>query len=127
MKLNNLIILLIFVVPIIFYTLMKGAEANPSVKLGEKPVVIMVSSSMCGECKKMDVIVQEVFPEFENKIDFKKMYPENEETQQYIKKYNITLTPTFLMFNKKGDLKKKIEGAVTKENFKNYLEELNNG
>lgn len=106
---------------------MKGAEANPSVKLGANPVVIMVSSSMCGECKKMDVIVQEVLPEFESKIDFKKMYPENEETQQYIKKYNITLTPTFLMFNKKGDLKKKVEGAMTKEDFRKQLEELNNG
>ena len=127
MKLNNLIILLIFVVPIIFYTLMKGAEANPSVKLGANPVVIMVSSSMCGECKKMDVIVQEVLPEFESKIDFKKMYPENERTQQCIKKYNITLSSTFLMFNKKGDLKKKVEGAMTKDDFRKQLEELNNG
>lgn len=124
MKLNNIIIILIFAIPILFYTLLKSSETNPSVALGSKPAVIMVSSSMCGECKKMDVIIKEVMPKFENKIDFKKMYPEDAQAQQYIKKYNITLTPTFLMFNTKGDLQKKVEGSMTKETFTQYLEEL---
>lgn len=126
MKLNNIIIVLIFALPVLFYLLLNSGMSNKSIALGTKPAVIMISSTMCGECQKMDAVIKNLSPEFSDKVDFTKLYPENKDSQKYIKEYKVTLTPTFLFFNTHGDLKRKIEGSVPQESFKKYLEELKN-
>lgn len=131
MKLNTLLILAIFLVPLALYSYL-GSESsflasNVSVAQGAKPKMVMITSPMCGECVKMKKILHQVQPSYENAVIFERFEADSSQAQPYIKKYNITVVPTLMFFKKDGKLYTKIEGSIPQSQLENYLKELKNG
>ncbi|MDD3418990.1 MAG: thioredoxin family protein [Candidatus Gastranaerophilales bacterium] len=131
MKLNTLLILAIFLVPLALYSFL-GSESNIftsniSVAQGNKPKMVMITSPMCGECVKMKKIIHQVQPSYQNDVIFERFEADSSSAQPYIKKYNITVVPTMIFFKKNGQLYTKIEGSIPQSQLENYLKELKNG
>ena len=52
------------------------------------------------------------------------MQDNNSFNQEQIKKYNVTLVPTIILLNSKGQQVKKLEGEIAKEKMDSYLKGL---
>ena len=91
-----------------------------------KPQVIKFTSAMCMDCQTMNKIFKEIFPEFSDKINMTEIQVQDKNSfnEEQIKKYNVTLVPTIILLNSGGQQVKRIEGAVTKEQMKSYLQGL---
>ena len=74
----------------------------------------------------MNKIFKEIFPKYENKIVLTEIQVQDKNSfnEEQIKKYNVTLVPTIVLLNSKGQQVKRIEGAVTKEQMDSYLQGL---
>lgn len=125
---NIIIILIIFIVPLVAYRILSTKEAHNA---GEtmntnKPQIIKFSALMCAECKKLDGAINEVYPKYKDKIDLVKIQVQNEDnyTKEQVKKYNITLTPTMILLDSKGNKVDKIEGFVEKPQLDKLMKDL---
>ena len=126
MKLNNTWILAIFLLPLAVYSALDFSHnaANISVAENVKPRMVMITSTMCGDCVKMKKTIGLVQPSFKNSINFERYDANQPGAKPYLEKYNITLVPTMMFFNKDGKLHKKIEGSITQNELEKYLKEL---
>jgi len=81
---------------------------------------------MCLDCQTMNKIMKEIYPAYKDKIELTEInVQENKSsTQEWIKKYNVTLVPTIILKNSQGEQVKRIEGAVDKEVLEGYLKGL---
>lgn len=128
-KKNLIIIALIFVVPLIAYKILSKPDANADNKaVANQPQIIKFSAQMCVECKKLDTVLDEVYPKYKDKISLIRIQVSNNDayTQKLIKKYGITLTPTLIILNSKGEKLDKIEGFVEKEKLEKIMKDLAN-
>ena len=91
-----------------------------------KPSVIKFTSAMCLDCQTMNKVFKEIFPKYQNKINFTEIQVQdkNSFTDSQIKKYNVTLVPTIILLNSEGKQVKRIEGAIPKEEMDKYLQGL---
>jgi thioredoxin-like negative regulator of GroEL len=131
MKFKNFsIITLIFVVPLIAYAILSGAKPGFAVKTTDanKPQIIKFTSLMCLDCKKLGVIMKEVYPKYSDKITLVEIQVQNNDdyTQKQIQKYNVTLVPTMILINSKGKKLNKIEGCVEKDKLDKIMKDLAN-
>lgn len=128
MKLNNIIILAILLIPLGLFAFLdnKNDADHSSIANGTKPKMVMVTSLMCSECKKMKGVVAKVEHKYSKDIVFEKVMA-GKGGEYYIKKYNVKLVPTFLFFKKDGTLKNKVVGGMSQNQLERYLEELKNG
>ena len=128
-KKNFIIVLLIFLVPIIAYKIMSKTSDNVENKIVvNQPQIIKFSSQMCSECKKLEAVLDEVYPKYSEKIALVKIQvsSNDEYTKKLIEKYNVTLTPTLIILNSKGDKLSKIAGFVEKDKLEMIMKDLVN-
>ena len=126
MKLNTIWILAIFLLPLAIYSALdfRHNMSNVSQAGGVKPRMVMITSTMCGECVKMKKVLGHVQPSYQNDISFEKYDANQPGAQPYVEKYNITLVPTLIFFKKDGGLYKKIEGSIPQAELETYLNGL---
>lgn len=129
MKKNIITVLLVLIVPIVAYILMNHSSSDVA-SIAEattaKPQIIKFTSSMCLDCQEMNKIVKEVYPQYKDKVVLTEIPVQDGKafTQEQIKKYNVTLVPTIIMLDSNGQQVKRIEGAIPKEEFVQYIEGL---
>ena len=127
MRKNVIIISLIFAIPLMAYMALTASNSTTAqTTQAGKPEVIKFTSAMCLDCQTMNKIFKEIFPKYENKIVLTEVQVQDKNSfnEEQIKKYNVTLVPTIVLLNSKGQQVKRIEGAVTKEQMDSYLQGL---
>lgn len=131
MNKNIISILLIFLVPVCLYwglTKDKSFSTLPGQAFNGSPEIIKFSSPMCYECQELEKIFNEVYPNYSDKVSLKKINvtERDKNIQNLIKEYKITLVPTCIFKNKKGDIIRKTEGSIQPRILENYIKELIN-
>lgn len=132
-KINLLIILAIFILPIILYHSYSSsnneAYMNEAKAVMSKPKVMDFSSELCYECKELDKAMKPLEPKYKDKIIFKKIYinTKSAESQKMIKKYAINVVPTLVFINKEGKVVRKVEGSISQQKLEGYLKSLADG
>lgn len=127
MNKNTIILLLIFVLPLItYFYVSKNNESTVTVSNTTKPKIIKFTSTLCGECQRMDTVIKEVYPKYQKDIELISVPIQNqtEYNQEMISKYNVTLVPTIVLLNKNQHIQKRIEGYIDRTTFDNYLREI---
>lgn len=127
MNKNTIILLLIFVLPLItYFYVSKNNESTVTVSNTTKPKIIKFTSTLCGECQRMDTVIKEVYPKYQKDIELISVPVQNqtEYNQEMISKYNVTLVPTIILLNKNQHIQKRIEGYIDRTTFDNYLREI---
>ena len=127
MRKNLIIISLIFAIPLMAYWMLTASNTTTArpVQTG-KPEVIKFTSAMCLDCQTMNKVFKEIFPKYQDKIILTEIQVQDQNSfnQEQIKKYNVTLVPTIILKNSKGQQVKRLEGEVPKEQMDNYLKGL---
>jgi len=127
MRKNLIIISLIFAIPLMAYWMLTSSNSTTAktVQTG-KPEVIKFTSAMCLDCQTMNKVFKEIFPKYQDKITLTEIQVQDQNAfnQEQIKKYNVTLVPTIILKNSKGQQVKRLEGEVPKEQMDNYLKGL---
>jgi len=126
---NFSIITLIFVLPLIAYFALARPDVSMAAKKvsdANKPQIIKFTSLMCLDCKKLDKVFKEVYPKYSDKITLVEVpvQSETEYTKAQIEKYNVTLVPTMVFLNAKGQKQLKTEGFVEKAQLQKYMKDL---
>ena len=127
MNKNTIVLLLIFVLPLItYFYVSKNSDSNATVSSMVKPKIIKFTSNLCGECQRMDVVVNEVYPKYKGEIELISIpvQVQNEYNKDMISKYQVNLVPTIILLNKNQNIVKRIEGYVNSTTFESYLKEL---
>lgn len=125
---NFSIITLIFVIPLVAYFILSKPDASLASKSvdANKPQIIKFTSAMCLDCKKLADVFKVVYPKYSNKITLTeiKVQDETDYTKSLIQKYNITLVPTLIFLNSKGQKVAKTEGYLDKGQLEQYMKDL---
>ncbi len=128
---NIITILLILIVPVCAYILMNKNSTDIMANAKEKniPALMTFTSSMCMDCQKMKALIKEVEPNYNGKINFITVnaLDKDRKIKEAIKRYHVVLVPTMIFLDENGNELNKIEGAITKEQLINELEETING
>lgn len=127
MKKNLAIISLVFAIPLLAYFALTMSNSTTAKPLDtNKPQVIKFTSAMCLDCQTMNKVFKEIFPKYNGEIILTEIQVQdkNSFTQEQIKKYNVTLVPTIILLNSKGQQVKRLEGAVEKDKMDKFLKEL---
>lgn len=126
---NFSVITLIFVIPLIAYFILSKPDASLADKISKvnKPKIIKFTSLMCYDCKKLDKIMKEVYPKYEDKIVLVEIHVQENDanTTKQVEKYNITLVPTLIVLDSKGKKVNKLEGFIEKQKLEKIMKELN--
>ena len=129
MKKNLIIVLLVFIVPLVAYFVL-NKTSNTQIAVADdataKPQIIKFTSAMCLDCQEMNKIIKEIFPKYQDKMVLIEIPVQDGKafTEEQIKKYNVTLVPTIILIDSKGNQVKRIEGAIPKEEMESCLEGL---
>lgn len=127
---NWIVALIILVVPVIaYYALDKNshnkAAFQAQAQVG-KPSVIKFYSTMCLDCKKLDVVTKEVMPKYADKLNYQAYNVQNNDkaVDALVQKYSVTLVPTMLFIKEDGEVIKKTEGYLTNKQLEQNLNAL---
>lgn len=131
MKKTWIIVGLIFVLPLIMYSVLiskqpVGSEsAIAAVGSTGMPKMIKFASPMCSDCQKMAEIIDEIDDNYKDKVEFIEiMVNQNSPTvREQIRKYNVKLVPTMVFLNSSGEQIARVEGSIPKEQFVEYIEQ----
>jgi len=129
MNRNTILLLAIFLLPLIAYFYVShSSESIATTAASSKPQIIKFTSNMCGECKRMDVVIKEVYPKYQNKIQLVPIAVQNNTkyNNDMVSKYRVTLVPTIVLLKSNKQVYKRIEGYVNANTFEKYLKELCN-
>jgi thiol-disulfide isomerase/thioredoxin len=127
MKKNIITILAIFVIPVLAYMGLQHSGASSTAKSVEgKPEVVKFTSTMCIDCQKMNKVFETLKPKYGDRIAFTdiNVQDNSDYVKSQVKKHNITLVPTILLFDSNGKQVKRIEDAVPADKMDGYLKEL---
>ena len=127
---NIITILLILIFPVISYVLIsKNSSQTVAVATNNNlPTVLVFSSSMCLDCQKLKLVIDDVSDNYSDKINIVKVNIDNsKKVNDYIKKYGIQLVPTTVFLDENGNKINKIEGFIEKDEFIKNLEGVING
>lgn len=129
MKKNIIIVLFVLILPILAYMFLSSGSGNQVGSVDAKttkPQIIKFTSAMCLDCQTMNKLMKEIYPQYQDKIALTEIHVQDNkpETQEWIKKYDVTLVPTIILMNSQGQQVRRIEGAVDKAVFEGYLKEL---
>lgn len=131
MKKTWIIVGLIFVLPLIMYSVLVskqpvGSEsAVAAVSTSGMPKMIKFASPMCADCQKMAEIIDDIDDDYDDRVEFIEIMVNNNSpsVREQIRKYNVKLVPTMVFINSKGEQIAKVEGSIPKEQFIEYLEQ----
>lgn len=129
MKKSTIAILFILIAPLIAYFFLSKNSANTAVEAQvNNPQMIKFASRMCYDCQRLEGVLKEVFPSYNDKITLTEISVQNNSSavQNMIKKYQIKLVPTSIFIDKNGEVKAKIEGYIDNDTLKKHLEEISN-
>lgn len=128
---NFAIIFLVFAVPLAIYwglTRDKLVTTLPGIaSVGAE--IIKFSSPMCYECQELEKIFEEVYPNYSDKINLRKIdVTRNDKgTKDLIKQYSVKLVPTCVFKDGQGNVIRKTEGSIQPKILENYMKEQLNG
>lgn len=101
-----------------------SSQAKLSKALANRKVVVLCfHSTTCQPCIEMDEIIEEIKPDFEDKVAFISIVVDDPEERPLIEKYEIQLIPTTFIFNKKGEAIKQV-GVMPKDQLTDTLQKL---
>ncbi len=127
---NIIAIILILVLPIFVYILMNKNSAETAVAIeNSKPTLMVFTSTMCMDCKRLKEVIKDIEGEYSPKINIVSINAtaKDRNVKEKIKKYNVTLVPTMIFLDKNNNQRNKIEGFIPKEELIIELEEIING
>ena len=123
---NRIIISLVLIVPLIIYFLLLAF--NPEVSIEESanamtdtPQVIVFSTPMCGECKRMSPVVEKVKTNYDGKVEVIKINATESKHSNLVRKHGIYLVPTTIFLDKDGKVIQRVEGAMTYNEFETFV------
>jgi len=120
-------ILAILILPVLaFWAVSSRQETSAVASTNGVPQIIKFSSSMCLECKQVEKIFNEIMPQYKDKVEYTSIIVDSRKDMDndLIKKHKIQLVPTVVMINSDGKVCKRIEGAVSKEEYIKIIEGL---
>lgn len=120
-------ILSILIIPVLaFWGLTFNKDTSNVAQAIGKPQIIKFTSTMCLECQNVNKVFKEVFPKYEDKINYTEVVVDsrNDMKNNLIKKYNVTLVPTIIMLNSDGTQYKRIESSLPKEELEQCIKGL---
>ena len=130
MNKNVIWILIIFILPIaVYYGLTRGnVTSHQAVAVTTGDEIIKFSSPMCYECNELEKVMEEVFPKYQDKVTLRviDVTKRNNNVNELIREYNVTLVPTTVFKNQDGKITKRVEGTMKPEVFEEYVAELIN-
>lgn len=127
---NWVIALAILILPVVTYFVLEKNSANQAafevLAQADRPTAIKFFSSMCLDCKKLDVVTKEVMPKYADRVNYQAYNVQNNEkgVDVLIKKYGVTLVPTMIFVKKDGSVYKKTEGYLEKQQLEQILNAL---
>lgn len=124
MNKNIIAILLIFVIPVLgYFILSHKSTSNISYSQDNCPKLIKFTSNMCGECKRVEPVIQEVAKKYQDSVQYIVIPVQinNKYNQEMISKYRVTLVPTIVILNKDGKVTKRIEGYIDYNTLDDYV------
>ena len=127
MNKNIVILLLVFVLPLFaYFTLSKANKGSVSVAETNCPQLIKFTSDMCGECKRVEPVVNKVMAKYQDSVQYIviPVQVRNKYNVDMMKKYNITLVPTIVILDRNRAVVHRIEGYVAPDTLDIYLREV---
>lgn len=129
---NKIILSIVFILPLAIYFMLlafnpdKTIEASVGAKALGIPQVLVFSTPMCGECRKMTPIIEKAKTKYKDKVSIVKVdASENKhQTQKLVSQYKIYVVPTFIYLDEQGKQIKRTEGSMPYEIFEGYLKEM---
>ncbi len=127
---NIIISLLILIIPVTAYLFLNQNSADYMAMANDKnnPSLLIYTSSMCLDCKKMKEVIKEVESSYSDKINFISInaLDNNRKIQDSIKKHDVKVVPTLVFTDINGGETNKVEGYIPKEELINKIEEAIN-
>jgi len=78
MKKSTFVILFILIVPMVAYFLLSKNDANTAVEAQvNNPQMIKFASRMCYDCQRLESVLKEVFPSYNDKITLTEISVQN--------------------------------------------------
>lgn len=127
MNKNVIILILVFVLPIFgYFYLSKNSQSSVSVATTNRVQLIKFTSSMCGECKRVEPVVNKVMQKYQDTVQYTviPVQVNNSYNQEMMNKYQITLVPTIIILDKNQKVAKRIEGYVDAKTLDRYIGNL---
>lgn len=125
---NKIIVSLVFVVPLVIYFVLSALYPEKVMdsaiaKSANIPQVIVFSTPMCGECKKMTPVIEQAKKNFDGKVQITKINAsENRQSvQNLVREHQIYVVPTIVYIDTNGVVKQRTEGAMSYNEFEYYI------
>lgn len=127
---NFTIIALIIALPLLAFFILSSRNESLAQKSNstEKPQIIKFTSLMCLDCKRLNEVMVKVYPKYSEDIILTEVQVQNNDkyTNDQIAKYNVSLVPTMILLDKKGNKIEKIEGFLPEKDLENKLKAMLN-
>lgn len=114
----------------------KAKEKLPEERINElikakKPFMIDFYADWCPPCQAMKPILEKLEEKYKGKVEIVRVNVDAPENRALVIKYRIVSIPTFILFNSKGEMSKKIIGyremEVMENEFKKLLQQSKSG
>lgn len=128
---NKIIILSVLILPLMFYWAITAF--SPNSKMDQAvfannglPKVIVFSTPMCGECRKISPVIDQAKKNYANKVEIVKInaVDNKPETNKLVTKHKIYAVPTLVYFDKNGNAVKQTMGYMPYEDFEAEIKGL---
>ncbi len=125
---NRIIVSLVFIIPLVVYFVLSAIYPEKTLesviaKTTDIPQVIVFSTPMCGECRKMAPVVERAKKNFEGQIQIIKINANdnNKEIQKLVREHQVYFVPTVVYIDTNGIVKQRSEGSLSYEEFEYYI------
>ncbi len=101
--------------------MVKEIVNNDTTELNNAEVALLdVFATWCGPCKAISPIIEDLSEEFSGRVEFFKA--DSEENPKLARKLRVMSIPNVILF-KKGEIVSRQIGALSRDEFKNWIEE----
>ena len=122
---NWIIVLLIFIIPLGLYGFLdntKGCRINTVEDENPHVKVIKFSSPMCSECVKVSGELKKSLGNFGDSVVLEEIDVMKSNSRGKIKEYKVSLVPTIIFLDKKGNVVRRQEGYMTSSEITEVLD-----